>query len=78
MILGGYPANQNIKKQTMADKLAAAEAKKAEGNAAFAKKDYETAIGFYSEVGIMLTEHSYWVLNVMEHSCKEWSFLLSV
>lgn len=34
----------------MADKLAEAEAKKQEGNAAFGKKDYETAIGFYSEV----------------------------
>lgn len=34
----------------MADKLQEAEAKKAEGNAAFANKDYETAIGFYTEV----------------------------
>mmetsp|Transcript_49322 Transcript_49322/g.139642 ORF Transcript_49322/g.139642 Transcript_49322/m.139642 type:complete len:90 (-) Transcript_49322:769-1038(-) len=31
------------------DNLVAAEAKKKEGNDAFAKKEYEAAIGFYSE-----------------------------
>ena len=38
----------------MADKLAQAESKKAEGNKAFAEKDYETAIARYSEVARLL------------------------
>jgi len=35
---------------------AEAEAKKAEGNKAFAEKDYEKAIGFYSEVDLWSLE----------------------
>jgi len=45
----------------MADKLAQAEAKKAEGNAAFAKKEYATAIDFYSEaIALDASNHLYY------------------
>jgi len=45
----------------MSDKLAQAEAKKAEGNAAFAQKDYATAIGFYSEaIALDPSNHLYY------------------
>jgi chaperonin cofactor prefoldin len=45
----------------MADKLAQAEAKKAEGNAAFAAKEYEKAIGFYTEaIELDASNHLYY------------------